>query len=84
MKKKYFDDNGHLIIRPYRLKDLAIIYDVSTRTVRRWIDEKLSKGVGHKSRKYFSIEQVMAIVAVLGMPQKICVVIPMQPLKKVS
>lgn len=71
--KKTYDDQGNLIIRPYRLMDLASIYDVSTRTMRRWIDAKAPQH-GKKEKKYFTVEQVQGIVTALGIPQKIAVV----------
>jgi uncharacterized protein YjcR len=79
--KKLYDEQGNLIIRPYRLMDLAAIYGVSTRTLRRWIDGKAPE-YGNKTKKYFTIEQVKGIVTALGMPQKISLVVPMQPLKQ--
>lgn len=76
-KKQLFDEQGNLIIRPYRLMDLAAIYEVSTRTIRRWIDAKVPEH-GKKKKKYFTVDQVQAIVTALGIPQKIAVVIPIQ------
>lgn len=70
IKKNYFDSEGRLIIKPYRLKDLAAIYDVCTRTMRRWIN-KLTPEIGPKKVKYFTIEQVTAIVNAVGVPQKL-------------
>lgn len=75
--KQLFDEQGNLIIRPYRLMDLAAIYEVSTRTIRRWIDAKVPEH-GKKKKKYFTVDQVQAIVTALGIPQKIAVVIPIQ------
>jgi hypothetical protein len=75
-KKQFYDDQGNFILRPYRLKDLAVIYDVSTRTLRRWINDKAPQ-YGNKTKKYFSIEQVKGITSALGMPQKICTVVTM-------
>lgn len=80
--KQVFDEQGNLIIRPYRLMDLATIYDVSPRTIRRWIDAKAPE-LGKKKKKYFTVDQVQGIVTALGIPQKVAVVIPMrQPLKQ--
>lgn len=80
--KQVFDEQGNLIIRPYRLMDLATIYDVSPRTIRRWIDAKAPEQ-GKKKKKYFTVDQVQGIVTALGIPQKIAVVMPMrQPLKQ--
>lgn len=80
-EKKLYDEQGNLIIRPYRLMDLAAIYDVSTRTMRRWIDAKAAE-YGKKEKKYFTIEQVKGIINAIGLPQKISLVVPMQPLKQ--
>jgi hypothetical protein len=80
-QKKLYDEQGNLIIRPYRLMDLAAIYDVSTRTMRRWIDAKAAE-YGKKEKKYFTIQQVQGIITALGLPQKISLVVPMKPLKQ--
>jgi hypothetical protein len=80
-KKALYDEQGNLIIRPYRLMDLAAIYDVSTRTMRRWIDAKAAE-YGKKEKKYFTIEQVIGIITALGVPQKISLVVTMNPLKQ--
>ncbi|RYY91029.1 MAG: hypothetical protein EOO15_00370 [Chitinophagaceae bacterium] len=68
--KSYFDEQGHLIIRPYRLKDLAAIYDVSTKTMKKWIDS-LKVEVKREKCQYYSIGQVGSIADQLGLPQKI-------------
>ena len=80
-QKQLYDEQGYLIIRPYRLMDLAAIYDVSTRTMRRWIDAKAAE-YGKKEKKYFTIEQVKGIITAIGLPQKISLVVTMQPLKQ--
>lgn len=77
MQKQYYDELGMLIIRPYRLKDLAAIYDVSRHTIRRWLNEKAAE-YATKSKKYFTVEQVRGIVNALGMPQKV-VILTMKP-----
>jgi uncharacterized protein YjcR len=66
--KKYFDEQGSLYIRPYRVKDLAAIYGVCTRTVRKWM-EREGVSEGKKTCKYFSIPQVQLILGKLGFPQ---------------
>lgn len=68
VKKSYFNGEGHFIIKPYQLKDLAEIYEVHPKTVRRWID-KLAPQIGHKKVKYFTIEEVTIIVKAIGLPQ---------------
>jgi hypothetical protein len=83
MTKQYFDEQGNLIIRPYRLTDLAAIYAISRHTIRRWINEKAA-AYGTKTKKYFSVEQVQGIVNALGIPQKITPLIVLQQFKKAS
>jgi len=65
-----FDSDGKFIVRPYMLKDLAIYYNVCTRTLRRWIN-KLAPEVGNKKMKFFTVEQVKIIITALGTPEKI-------------
>ncbi len=80
-EKKFFDEQGNMLIRPYRLMDLAAIYDVSSKTMRRWIDAKAPE-FAKKTRTYFTIDQVKGIVTILGMPQKISLVVHMQSYKQ--
>lgn len=69
VKRNFFDEEGHLLIKPYRIKDLAEIYDVSTKTMRKWIASKA--GVAKKESQYFTVHDVAKIVSVIGLPQKI-------------
>jgi hypothetical protein len=73
VKKPFFDAEGNFIIRPYRLKDLAEIYDVCGRTVRRWINERLPE-MGPKNSKYFTVNEVTAIINAIGLPKKIILI----------
>lgn len=66
----FYDDRGHLIVRPYRLKDLAAIYGVSTYTMKKWIKAH-AKAYSDKTRKYYSVLQVRAILDALGHPHKL-------------
>lgn len=68
VKRNYYTAEGNLIIKPYQLHHLAEIYDVHPRTVRRWID-KLVPQIGKKKVKYFTIDEVVAIVNAIGLPQ---------------
>ncbi len=83
MKKNYFDDEGNLIIRPYRLKDLVAIYGVCRHTLRKWINAKAPE-YGSKDRKYFTVDQARGIVTALGAPQKLVTIIPIQSFQKAS
>jgi hypothetical protein len=80
-QKPYYDEQGHLIIRPYRMKDLAAIYCVSTKTMKRWIDTK-APAYSNKTKMFFTIEQVTGIFIALGVPQKIALVVPIEKLKQ--
>ena len=79
--KPYYDEQGHLMIRPYRMKDLAAIYSVSTKTMKRWIDTK-APAHSNKTKMFFTIEQVTGIFTALGVPQKIALVVPLKELKQ--
>jgi hypothetical protein len=72
--KRYFDEYGHFIIRPYRQKDIAWVYGVSTRTIRRWM-KKLTPMIGNKNAKYYTIEEVTTIVQAIGIPSTL---VPLQ------
>lgn len=69
-QKKYFDDTGALIVRPYMVQDLARIYNVSGKTIRRWINETVPES-GKKTKKFFSLNQVQEIIKGLGNPSSI-------------
>lgn len=78
--KRYFDADGNLIVKPYRLIDLAAIFDVNHKTMRRWM-EKHPDELGQRDGKYYSIQQVRFCIEQFGLPQKIAVVIPMNQSK---
>lgn len=75
--KQYFDTQGNLIIKPYRLLDLAAIFDVNYKTFRRWMD-KYPEELGDRDGKYYSIRQVNFCIEKFGLPSKIAVIIPMK------
>lgn len=72
VKRNYYDGEGHFIIKPYRVKDLAAIYDVSTKTLRTWI-VKAAPTVDKNGGQYYSINDVTKIVQAIGLPQKIVI-----------
>ncbi len=51
--KQFFDGQGNLLIKPYRLKDLAAIFDINQLTLKRWMD-KYPDELGEKDGKYYS------------------------------
>lgn len=78
--KQYFDAAGNLIVKPYRLIDLAAIFDVNYKTMQRWMD-KFPAELGERDGRYYSIQQVRFCIEKFGLPQKITVIIPMNQLK---
>ena len=75
--KQYFDSDGNLIIKPYRLSDLAAIFDVNTKTMRKWMS-KYPDDLGRWEGKYFSIRQVRFCIDKFGLPGKIILFQPYQ------
>jgi hypothetical protein len=63
------------------MKDLAAIYTVSTKTMKRWIDTK-APAYSNKTKMFFTIEQVKGIFSTIGVPQKISAVISLEQLKQ--
>ncbi len=56
-------------IRPYSTKELAGIYDVCDKTMKKWI-KPMSAKVGAKNGRYYSVVQVKVIFDKLGVPCK--------------
>lgn len=54
-------------VRPYNLKELANIYQVSDKTFKRWLDH-FSDELGERYGNYYSIPQVKLIFDKLGLP----------------
>jgi hypothetical protein len=69
IKRNYYDDEGNLLIKPYRLKDLAEIYGVCNRTMKKWITNAAPEVQRNRSQ-FYSIPNVTIIVEALGLPQK--------------
>ncbi len=72
VKRACFDDEGALLIKPYRVKDLAAIYDVSPKTLRKWIAASAPTAAKGKGQ-YYSVGDVTKIINALGLPQKISI-----------
>jgi hypothetical protein len=68
--KEYFDGLGNLIIKPYRIKDLAAIFDVNQQTLKRWMS-KHPRQLGNRDGRYYSVHQVNYMIEVFGLPHKI-------------
>lgn len=54
-------------LKPYTLKELALVYDVCVRTINKWLlpfhDE-----IGKKQGRYYNITQVKIVFEKLGLP----------------
>lgn len=72
VRKQYFDTDGKLIVKPYRLSDLATIFDVNRKTMRKWLD-KYPDELGKREGKYFSVRQVQFCLEKFGLPGKVIV-----------
>jgi hypothetical protein len=70
VKRNYYDDEGNLLIKPYRLKDLAEIYGVSNKVLKKWITNTLPD-VKRKDSLFFMTGDVEKIVNAIGLPKKI-------------
>lgn len=54
-------------IRPYSIKELAGIYNVCNKTMKKWINP-FSELIGEKNGRYYSVVQVKIIFDKLGVP----------------
>ena len=81
--KQYFDEQGNFIIKPYRLKDLAAIFDVNVQTLKRWM-RKYPAELAERDGKYFTANQVKFCIEKFGLPQKIAIVKDLNILRDVA
>ena len=68
--KQYFDEQGNLNIKPYRLKDLIAIFDVNENTFKKWM-ARYPDELSERDGKYFSIRQVEFMIEKFGLPKKV-------------
>ena len=59
--------SGRFALKAYSLKELSGFYEVSTKTLRRWL-VPFKKEIGEKQGNFFTIVQVKCIVTKLGIP----------------
>lgn len=78
-KKQYYTADGNLIVKPYRLSDLAEIFDVNRKTMRKWMD-KYPEDLSRHEGKYFSVRQVEFCLDKFGLPGRV-VILPTKSLK---
>lgn len=70
VQKKYFDEKGNFLVKPYRIIDLATIFDINRKTMRRWINQ-FPMELERKDGNYFSILQVEFMISKFGLPKKV-------------
>lgn len=61
------ENNKGVLIRPYTLKELASLYGVGWRTLKRWL-VPFREEIGEKNGRYFSIPQVKKIFEKIDYP----------------
>jgi len=59
----------HIPIKPYSLKELAALYNVSKNTFKKWL-EPVNRQIGKRVGYYYNIHQVKIIFKHLGIPEK--------------
>ena len=55
-------------VRPYSYGELVILYGVSHRTLKTWL-EPFMKEIGEKRGRFFTVKQIELIFAKLGFPK---------------
>lgn len=55
------------VVKPCSIKELAAIYDMSTKTIRKWMKPHLEE-IGKREGRYYTIRQVKIIFVCLGLP----------------
>ncbi len=57
-------------VQPANTKQLAALYEVTTRIFRKWI-KPFSNEIGERTGIYFTVRQVELIIDKLGLPPRI-------------
>lgn len=56
-------------LRPYCLKELALLYEVNPRTIKVWL-KRFENAIGPKNGRYYTIRQVEVIFEKIGEPNR--------------
>lgn len=59
--------NNHIEMKPYSTKELALLYGVCDKTLKKWM-KPFSEHIGPKQGRYFTVAQVTTIFGKLGQP----------------
>ena len=59
-----------IVLKPYSVKEIATVFSVSDRTIKKWI-EPFEPEIGRKQGRYYTVLQVKMIFEKLGVPGKI-------------
>ncbi len=62
--------NGKLKVLPYSLVELATVYNVCDRTMKKWL-KPFEAQIGPRLGRYYNICQVRTILEKLGLPAEI-------------
>lgn len=57
-------------IKPYNIKELASLYNVGYRTIKKWLKAH-QKAIGRKHGRYYTALQVQIIFEKLGLPSQV-------------
>ena len=63
------DPRNKYPIKPYSLKELSAMYNVSKNTFKKWL-KPITEEIGTKQGYYFTIRQVEIIFKHLGVPEE--------------
>lgn len=58
------------IIRPYSKKELTAMYNVSNKTMTRWLKPHLAT-IGTREGRYYNVKQVLLIFDLFGLPDSL-------------
>jgi transposase-like protein len=61
------DDGVAFPLKPYTISQLALLYGVTSPTLRKWLKPFTSK-IGEKNGHFYTIAQVKTILTNLGIP----------------
>ncbi|WP_460558931.1 hypothetical protein [Ferruginibacter profundus] len=56
-------------VKAYSIGELASLYEISVRTMNRWLKPHLEK-IGKRQGRFFTVKQVETIFDLLGLPKE--------------